>query len=306
MDREEAATAAREELRQRLRQSGLGRVEDVLMERARYAIRLTLTPTTEDAVPVGASKMGGQPDLPTHVPWPEVSGRPMAFIAQINLQEAAPYDIEGILPSDGLLSFFVDDPDDVYDDEAFEDDPSDAPTCRVLYLDEDDCATLTRQRWPSALLENYLYTSAAIGMRVVGTLPDSKLPSIRTLLTEQERQSYWDVRVGTIRESAGDWHWLLGYASAQGESPELAHFASLQKWGVDWDTLTQALDGFGDQALAERVEREGADWRLLLQVYGNSEANMGWYGGGVLHFVLPGRALAAHDFSFVSAAVQSL
>jgi len=29
-------------------------------------------------------------------------------------------------------------------------------------------------------------------------------------------------------------------------------------------------------------------------------------GGGVLHFVLPGQALAAHDFSYMSAAVQSL
>lgn len=306
MEREEWAAEARAELRQRLQQNSLGRVEDVLMDKARYSIRLKLTSADEGSMRIGSSKMGGCPDLPPHVPWPDVSGRPMAFIAQINLQEAAAYDVESVLPSSGLLLFFVDDPDDVYDDEAFEDDPPDAPSSHVLYLTQAECMTLTRQPWPTMMLEDYRYTSAAIEMHVMGTLPDPGLQSIRTLLTEQEWQAYMRIQVGPVRDEPRYWHWLLGYAFSLTTIVHLDHFASTQRWDVDGHTFTQALQGKGDPVLVERMEREGADWRLLLQVSTNSVTRMDWYGGGVLHFVMPGQALAAHDFSFVSAAVQSL
>jgi hypothetical protein len=49
-------------------------------------------------------------------------------------------------------------------------------------------------------------------------------------------------------------------------------------------------------ALREAAERE---WRLLLQVYSNEEADMDWAGGGVIHFGIARADLAARDFSRV-------
>lgn len=62
-----------------------------------------------DAIPVGASRLGGMADLPVGASWPQRDGRPMAMLAQIDLAEAAPYlDGDEPLPREGLLSLFVD------------------------------------------------------------------------------------------------------------------------------------------------------------------------------------------------------
>ena len=68
-----------------------------------------------DKLPVGASKFYGTPDLPADFVWPYYKGtdfedvtknRPLAFLAQIDLGEAAQYDRTGLLPTSGVLSFF--------------------------------------------------------------------------------------------------------------------------------------------------------------------------------------------------------
>ena len=59
---------------------------------------------------VGNSRAGGEPDLPSGMEWPRMrNGKPMTFIAQINLQEAAGADAAGPLPCRGMLYFFFGD-----------------------------------------------------------------------------------------------------------------------------------------------------------------------------------------------------
>ena len=59
----------------------------------------------------GASRLGGEPDLPTGTPWPIGPGydgdAPMDFIAQIDLDTIARRDVDGRLPRSGVLAFFV-------------------------------------------------------------------------------------------------------------------------------------------------------------------------------------------------------
>ncbi len=75
---------------------------------ARPAVRLETKSTSDADIPVGASKLGGDPDLPEDIDWPMADDRPLAFIAQIDLAEAhACVPLEG-LPSEGKLSFFYD------------------------------------------------------------------------------------------------------------------------------------------------------------------------------------------------------
>lgn len=78
------------------------------------AIYLTYQPAAE-ALAVGQSRYGGQPDVPADFIWPRYTGkdyeglvaeRPLSFMAQINLAEAAEFDKDGLLPKKGLLSFF--------------------------------------------------------------------------------------------------------------------------------------------------------------------------------------------------------
>lgn len=85
------------------------------------SIRLVPPEKTESHLPIGASRIGGAPDLPDGMEWPTFRGfagkpnaekwekhigAPIPFVAQIRLDEMAPHDTEGVLPSTGMLYFF--------------------------------------------------------------------------------------------------------------------------------------------------------------------------------------------------------
>ncbi len=97
-----------EELRAMLVDAGLGRVTDVIVREARPSIRIfPHAVENEDALPLGASKFGGSPDLPPGMAWPRYNDCPLAFIAQINLAEVVAYDVECLLPPSGMIYFFL-------------------------------------------------------------------------------------------------------------------------------------------------------------------------------------------------------
>lgn len=104
-----------------IRQYAPARLQDAVIERLLPAIALAATRTPDAEIPVGASKFGGAPDVATGFEWPmwkpatfgqstnvqsHGEAAPLSFVAQINLDEIAPFDIEHKLPSSGLLSFF--------------------------------------------------------------------------------------------------------------------------------------------------------------------------------------------------------
>ena len=69
----------------------------------------------KDALPLGSSKIYGEPHWPEGWDWPRNS----YFIAQFNLAEVQTYDWEQVLPQKGMLYFFQEDdysfPDSTYD-----------------------------------------------------------------------------------------------------------------------------------------------------------------------------------------------
>src|SRR5258708_32608297 len=83
-------------------QSGLGHVAERLKLFLKPAIRMESSPAPAHPLPVGASKLGGLPDLPPTLTWPSWKGGPMVFLVQIKLQEGAPYDLEQRLPACGF------------------------------------------------------------------------------------------------------------------------------------------------------------------------------------------------------------
>jgi uncharacterized protein (TIGR02996 family) len=104
---------------QRLAQHNCPELKDPLLRLARPALRLVKTEADDNNLPVGASKIGGLPDLPPDAAWPEgrecratynldTEGveRPAGFLCQINLAEIAGTQAARVLPDRGLLSFF--------------------------------------------------------------------------------------------------------------------------------------------------------------------------------------------------------
>jgi hypothetical protein len=68
------------------------------------AIKLTPTPAADTTLPVGTSKIGGEPDLPAGTSWPAA----LTFLAQIELSDVAAHAPKGVLPAKGRLYFFHD------------------------------------------------------------------------------------------------------------------------------------------------------------------------------------------------------
>lgn len=60
----------------------------------------------DESVACGASKLGGTPDTPESFKWPVHDGKPMLFLAQLNLADFAEFECCSDLPKSGLLSFF--------------------------------------------------------------------------------------------------------------------------------------------------------------------------------------------------------
>ena len=98
------------------------------------SIRLN-TNYVDGKLPVGASKLFGAPDIYEGFEWPtiEVDGEEydMPFIGQINLRDAAAYDLDGLLPKTGMLYFF-------YDLDELPYVPDDLNACKVIYHDSDE------------------------------------------------------------------------------------------------------------------------------------------------------------------------
>ncbi len=77
----------------------------------RPSILLTTRASHAADLAIGASRFGGDPDLAPGSSWPELDGAPMAFLAQIRLDELTAHDADRRLPTSGLLSFFARDLD---------------------------------------------------------------------------------------------------------------------------------------------------------------------------------------------------
>jgi Domain of unknown function (DUF1963) len=66
-------------------------------------VRLTPVSADEADLPLGVSRLGGRPDLADDVEWPlGYEDWPLAFLAQLDLAELRPYDVDGVLPVQGL------------------------------------------------------------------------------------------------------------------------------------------------------------------------------------------------------------
>ncbi len=93
------------------------------------SILLKTTPC-ECKLPVGSSKLLGNPDVWEGFEWPaiDLDGElyDLTFMCQINCAEAAPYDQDGVLPKTGMLYFF-------YDLDEMPHEPSNQNAARVIY-----------------------------------------------------------------------------------------------------------------------------------------------------------------------------
>ncbi len=203
--------ASRKKLAAAVKSAGLGHRLDVIEAAAKPSIALSLTKAAK--APPGASRLGGAPEV--------APPKKLHFVAQIALAEVHPLDLEGVLPAEGLLSFFAQlDPEgDDY-----------AEVGQVVHAGAGGA--------PIAGVKPRAKAMGLLTPKLVLTLPYYEDPAFdRLKLTDEERESYHDqVYLAVMPEEPA--HLLLGYGSSGTEPslegrPFLAQFASDDRIGFE-------------------------------------------------------------------------
>jgi uncharacterized protein YwqG len=256
------------EYRAQLGAAGLGRHADSLSEAALPSVRL-LADSPIDAATAGASRLGGSPDLPADLPWPaNDDGTPLSFIAQLDMREIAIHDVEGILPKEGLLSFFY----EAAPQNAWGFDPADHGAWAVLHIA--DGVMVEPRGAPDGVANEGRFRALGLSPHLELTFaPWESLVVERLGMTREEVRAY--ARVLPAEDTTI--HRLLGHPDpVQGDMQ------------LECQLVTNGLycgnaSGYRDPRAAE-LRPGAADWRLLLQVDSQDEAGMMWGDVGRLYY----------------------
>ena len=244
----------------------------------RSAIRLDLQSADDATLPVGCSKLGGLPDLPGDMAWPQDGGHAMMPIAQINfaeLQASAPTDA---LPAAGMLWLFYE-----ADRSVWGYDPADAGGFAVRYAEVAPAALQRRPR-PDNLPGDF--SAATLRFSATVNVPDYPSNLVDYEMDDAENDRLWD-----WREAAdGPINKLLGH------SDNIQNPQELQCQLVSHGLYCGDASGYEDPRRAE-LEPGAADWRLLLQIDSNEdECNMMWGDSGRLYVWIRQADLQARRF----------
>jgi uncharacterized protein YwqG len=265
-----------------LAELGLDRHRDALTGLARESIRLLLRTASERRISPGGSKVGGSPDLPAGVRWPQCpDGVPLSFLAQFNLGELPITDADG-LPNEGLLSFFYDSVHNPSGDRV-----EDLGCCRVLYSPRSPWG---RRAQPEVDGEPVCDEFVVGRPRFERYLSVPLFPDVLDDPDEADR----------YREA---------YASDEPVSKLLGNPDVLQNAMESCCQLLVRGISCVDAAPPPEPERAEAQraWRLLLQLDCEPVPGMLWgRGSGRLYFWIRRRDLAARDFGAVLAIVQDI
>ena len=258
---------------------------------------------SQKKLPVGASKFYGTPDLPADFDWPYYKGtdfegvtknRPLAFLAQINLGEAAQYDRTGLLPKTGVLSFFY---ETMSMEWGFE--PGHKGYARVYYFKETE--QLVSTAIPAETKEWSVGEQALTFADAVSLL--SSFAYSRRSGKEVDWDTYNELRAKFGYDAAAHEDnpmKMLGYADEiQGEmEPE----CELYSRDIEGDVHARCFEEEDADPVETSVER----WVLLLQMgtVTDGETELMYGDCGLIYFWIRKEDLAARNFDRVHLILQ--
>jgi uncharacterized protein YwqG len=293
----------RESLLSKLNASDLAPIASQLVDLSKESFRLHPSPVEDRLLHVGASKLGGWPDLPAAFAWPEWKNGPLAFVAQINLQEIPANDL---LPGAGLLSFFYD-----AEQSAWGFDPKDAEGFRTYFFTDTPAlirlsqpfrpkpvtvAQRLRSLFGGKSQQLSQYSSCRLSFDPFLSLPEQAATAMEDLLSQlEDEQSYASFLESYLGPEPQ--HQLLGLAQpVQGEM-------ELECQLVTNGLYTGNPSGYRDPR-RKTLEGGAIDWMLLLQVDSDDSAGMMWGDLGMLYFWIRRQDLASLNFDKVWTVLQ--
>ncbi|MFN2298215.1 MAG: YwqG family protein [Anaerolineales bacterium] len=248
---------------------------------------LTTAKQHEDRMAVGTSKLGGRPDLPSEIRWPDWNGKPLSFIAQINLSDLPSLECLIVLPKDGILSFFYS-----AEQETWGFDPNDKGSWRILHFGGKN---LDRRPFPPDLPKMGMYNACRFGFQAAYTLPNCESPHI-------------DLEYGRDRSEGIDQYMdlLASFDRLAGGRPSCTHRFFGRPDQIQGDMLLEAQlashglycgdpSGYQDPRRKD-LEPAAIDWQLLLQIDSDDNAGMMWGDMGRIYYLMTLEHLKNKEF----------
>jgi len=237
------------------------------------SIRLLTTPISDDELSVGTSKIGGLPDLPADLSWPNWKGKPQSFIAQLRLDELHAHDETGLLPAQGMLWFFYDAKQKICGESLKERDG-----WQIYY--RANPAQLQRARAPWRLSGQAKFQASTITMSPELTLalqPELEAPELALDDEQQERYDTIVEQFTAPQKEAGPLHRVLGFPDTLQDDMRLQCQLATHNISLDYED--------DDPHVAE-LEKDQREWQLLFQVDTDERIGMRWASTGMLYYWL--------------------
>lgn len=230
------------------------------------------------------SRLGGLPALPADATWPEWRGKPLAFLAQLDLAELH-RTLPSFLPASGQLYFFYDQEQDAW---GFA--PEDAGAWRVLFSPSARAPGSPR-RAPAGLDPAFVFKPLAVTAHRIDLLPSLERLNLNEHNWKEDDDAYFALRNEAFRGLTH--HQALGFPTpVQDDEMELQ--CQLASNGINVGTP----EGYEDPRVPPL--RDGAaDWCLLLQLDSDDEVGWMWGDAGTLYFWIREQDARAGDFSKV-------
>jgi uncharacterized protein YwqG len=280
----------RDELLKAARLAGLERVISDVGSLIADSVWIKSQPADEAVLELGASRLGGLPDLPPTLAWPRWKNTPQSFVAQLRLSDVHQYEAAPLLPASGWLYFFYDAAQEVYGGN-----PADRGGWAVLYYPGDG-SSLVRHPAPPDLPAQAQFRSLVLAFSVESTLPQRPevfLPKLDWTPQEQDLYSDFAVSYRPPEDRALPHHQLLGHAHDLQDDMHIEVQLASHGLNVEKGETSAELEG-------------GAlDWLLLLQIDSDPNAGMRWGSSGMLYYWIERRALEARHFEDVWCVLQS-
>jgi len=247
-----AHVALRTQLSELISESGLSEVRAGIEALVKPAIGLRTRAATDEDRVVGATRVGGEPDLPSSLAWPVGKEGPLLFVMQVALADVTALDLESLLPSDGQLLLFSD---------RFVDEP------RVLYLPPQ---ALVRRAASESFTECGVDIVAELHLPqdfsdFVGSARDGQPPA-QLRLSDVDYDAYceklrqpWHARMRPGCSGQDAVHQLLGYTTCQDSTQQRAGddvlfaFDTDDQAGMEWGDAQCVFTLLPRQALLERT-----------------------------------------------------
>lgn len=248
-----------------------------LQKMSRNGLRLDISGKNGAA----AGRFGGLPDVPADFVWPvfetdtfddpEKKPRPLSFLAQFDCAVLAPLDTEGLLPAEGVLSFFYE-----LGSQAWGFSPENAGCARVYWFP--DKTVLSPAVFPQDLEEDYRLPPLEIRARRETQYPDFQdfsiaFPDVAHPAYWDESQDGWDVFCEEFEKSreelqkrempdveAASFHRLLGWPDIIQNNMTCS--CELVSRGHDcgsWKNIPE-------KDISEAEQNSLQDWLLLFQL----------------------------------------